>query len=281
MATPMPRAEGFVDALPGNVVSEEEDVRNVLAKVQLGEADAGIVYDSDATASALAGTPLTVIEFPAGVPVSADLPDRRGERRQRRPRQRVHQRYPFPSGAGGAGEVRLRRVTSGASTRVAKRVFSTSSRPACHPKRSRGSRGSNRGRVRERLRRTKRSSDFARDDVVAGVSLANRNRNAFTWALVAISVVGLVLLTLPTVALVIRRSRRATTWTAQARSALREALILSLVTSLISIALVVDWSARRSPTCWPAARIPGHPCVRCPDRPADHPAAGRGRRSPC
>jgi molybdate transport system substrate-binding protein len=67
-------AEGFVDTVLGNVVSEEEDVRNVLAKVQLGEADAGIVYASDATASALAGTPLTVIEFPAGVPVSATYP---------------------------------------------------------------------------------------------------------------------------------------------------------------------------------------------------------------
>jgi molybdate transport system permease protein len=70
--------------------------------------------------------------------------------------------------------------------------------------------------------------------------LANRNRNAFTWALVAISVVGLVALTLPTVALVIRAvEAREVLNGARAQTALREALILSLTTSLISLAVVV------------------------------------------
>jgi molybdate transport system substrate-binding protein len=38
----------FVSRVSANVVSQEEDVREVLTKVQLGEADAGVVYVSDA-----------------------------------------------------------------------------------------------------------------------------------------------------------------------------------------------------------------------------------------
>ncbi|HEU0165810.1 MAG TPA: molybdate ABC transporter substrate-binding protein [Thermomicrobiales bacterium] len=65
---------GFAGEIGKNVVSEEEDVRTVLSKVQTGEADAGIVYYSDAVASELSGTKLNVIEFPATVPTYASYP---------------------------------------------------------------------------------------------------------------------------------------------------------------------------------------------------------------
>ena len=66
--------DGFADAVNTNLVSEEVDVRSVLTKVQLGEADAGIVYASDAAASAIAGEELTIVEFPDTVPTSAEYP---------------------------------------------------------------------------------------------------------------------------------------------------------------------------------------------------------------
>jgi molybdate transport system substrate-binding protein len=54
----------------GNVVSNEDNVKQVLAKVQLGEADAGIVYSSDAV-----GAPsLHMIEIPPEFNVTAIYP---------------------------------------------------------------------------------------------------------------------------------------------------------------------------------------------------------------
>jgi molybdate transport system substrate-binding protein len=60
----------FKDRVLANVVSNEDNVRQVVAKVQLGEADAGIVYTSDA----IAAPALQTIEIPAELNVSANYP---------------------------------------------------------------------------------------------------------------------------------------------------------------------------------------------------------------
>jgi molybdate transport system substrate-binding protein len=65
---------GAIAAIGDNVVSEEVDVRSVLTKVQLGEADAGVVYASDVAAARIAGTPLNIVEFPSDVPTTATYP---------------------------------------------------------------------------------------------------------------------------------------------------------------------------------------------------------------
>lgn len=64
--------EGFVDNVAGNVVSNETNVKNVLAKVQLGEADAGIVYVTDVIGDV--ANDVTVIEIPNEVNVIAEYP---------------------------------------------------------------------------------------------------------------------------------------------------------------------------------------------------------------
>lgn len=55
-----------------NVVSQEENVKSVVAKVQLGEAGAGVVYHSDVT-PAVAGA-VRVFEIPARFNVTASYP---------------------------------------------------------------------------------------------------------------------------------------------------------------------------------------------------------------
>lgn len=64
--------DGFVEQVAGNVVSQEEDVRAVLTKVQLGEADAGMVYVSDITEDV--ASDVEIIEIPEAVNVIASYP---------------------------------------------------------------------------------------------------------------------------------------------------------------------------------------------------------------
>ena len=60
----------FKDKVLANVVSNEDNVKQVVAKVQLGEADAGIVYTSDAVAA----PELKNIEIPTELNVIAKYP---------------------------------------------------------------------------------------------------------------------------------------------------------------------------------------------------------------
>lgn len=62
--------EGYKDKVLANVVSNEDNVKQVVAKVQLGEADAGIVYMSDVVAV----PELKFIEIPADLNVIAKYP---------------------------------------------------------------------------------------------------------------------------------------------------------------------------------------------------------------
>ena len=69
-------AKGFSGDYPthvlANVVSEEENVRAVVGKVVLGEADAGFVYRSDVTANS--ARYVKVIEIPSAANVVAEYP---------------------------------------------------------------------------------------------------------------------------------------------------------------------------------------------------------------
>jgi molybdate transport system substrate-binding protein len=60
----------FKDKVLANVVSNEDNVKQVVFKVQLGEADAGIVYTSDAVAA----PDLKTVEIPAELNVIAKYP---------------------------------------------------------------------------------------------------------------------------------------------------------------------------------------------------------------
>ena len=62
----------FVSKVAANVVSEEDNVKAVLAKVQIGEADAGITYTTDVSPEA--ARDVTLISIPTAVNVIAKYP---------------------------------------------------------------------------------------------------------------------------------------------------------------------------------------------------------------
>lgn len=63
---------GYQDQVLANVVSYEDNVKAVLAKVALGEADAGIVYQSDI--SAASASKVNRLEIPEALNVLAEYP---------------------------------------------------------------------------------------------------------------------------------------------------------------------------------------------------------------
>ena len=58
---------GFAAAYAANIVSKEDNVKAVIAKIELGEGDAGIVYVTDARAS----TKVTTVPVPDAANVPA------------------------------------------------------------------------------------------------------------------------------------------------------------------------------------------------------------------
>jgi len=63
---------GYSDKVLKNLVSEESDVKQVVAKVQLGEADYGVVYGTDVTPSV--APRLRTIAVPPQFNVIAEYP---------------------------------------------------------------------------------------------------------------------------------------------------------------------------------------------------------------
>jgi molybdate transport system substrate-binding protein len=61
----------FAKQVDANIASKELNVRQILAKVSLGEGDAGFVYRTDAIAG---GNRVRVIEIPANLNVVAEYP---------------------------------------------------------------------------------------------------------------------------------------------------------------------------------------------------------------
>jgi molybdate transport system substrate-binding protein len=57
----------FVAKYAANIASKEEDVKSVVAKIEIGEGDAGIVYATDAKAS----TKVTTVDVPPSANVAA------------------------------------------------------------------------------------------------------------------------------------------------------------------------------------------------------------------
>ncbi|MDR3690504.1 MAG: molybdate ABC transporter substrate-binding protein [Fimbriimonas sp.] len=103
----------------GHIVSREQDVRSVLAKVELAEADAGIVYTTDARA---ASGKVNVVPIPNDLNIQAEYPavsmDDRGAQFVKELFSDASQRDFKAAGFGSPLEPRPTRLTSGSLVRL-------------------------------------------------------------------------------------------------------------------------------------------------------------------
>jgi molybdate transport system substrate-binding protein len=107
LSAPGALGASFQQRVLANVVSQETNVRSLLAKVELGEADAAIVYASDAAAAGPKVRTISiparyneVARYPVGVVVATTHPAEAGafaRYLQSRPAQAVLHRYGFQS----------------------------------------------------------------------------------------------------------------------------------------------------------------------------------------
>ena len=228
-----------VEAAPDSL---ERDVRAVLTRLSLGEADAGVVYRTDAVA---AGTGVEVVEVPGADAVRHRLPRRRA-RRHHRPGPGPG--LPRPADRAD-GPRRARRGRLRAPVSRSDRPTRRPARPTLRP-------------ARPALRPARPAP--ARPRAVAGTGLP--------WPLGVLAALGLAVLVLPLLALVVRAPwRRLPALVVAPEST--QALALSLGTAALSTLLCLLLGV---PLAWVLARVrrarpgaaagPGHRAARAAAR---------------
>ncbi len=236
--------DDFVANVAGNVVSEEDNVRAVLSKVALGEADAGIVYTSDVTDDVVA------LEIPADVNELANLSHRTGCEWQPGSRRGLYLLHPVARRTGHSRVLRVhprRLITVSdahrlpeAHARECVALRNCSMRPSRAIRSAPGGRSMighppDRSIVMTPAAATERSPIPARSDQ----DRSNPWMRIGRWLAILAATAMVVFLALPLIGLLWRTVQRFDGLSERSATTLREALTLSLVTTTISIAIVL------------------------------------------